>query len=164
MIKIIIILTFWFASILTQAWFMRCWHRFAMWWIITNIIALPVSLFVVGFITFAGLVVIFGIRLQTNDWPEYALPLGYLFALLIVWAILTTLQWFLLRQKVTSSQWWAAANNVVQLIVLFLLERSTINFSDAQTLSVKMLVVSGISGICVGGITGITIKRLHINL
>ncbi len=159
MVQIITILTFWLASILTQAWFMRRWHRFVVKWIIANIIALPVALSISGFVTFGALVVIFGSPLQSNDWPKYVSILGSLFIVLMLWGILTALQWFLLRQKVNSARWWAAANNVVQLIALFLLYQSQINYSANETLSMEILVISAISGIFVGAITGITIKR-----
>ena len=163
MFQISTILTFWLASILTQAWFIRRWHGFAVQWIVVNIIALPLALSIVGFITFWGLVVIFGPPLQTTDWPVYASTLGSLFIVLMVGAILTTVQWFLLRQKIISAIWLAAGNNVVQLIGLFLLFQVNFNFFAHESLSMAIIVIFVISGICVGAITGITIKKFYNN-
>ncbi|NET45139.1 hypothetical protein [Okeania sp. SIO2B3] len=40
-------------------------------WVITNIIALPMGLSILGVVTFAAFVIIFEVPLQENDWPPY---------------------------------------------------------------------------------------------
>ncbi|NEP06439.1 MULTISPECIES: hypothetical protein [Okeania] len=52
-------------------------------WVITNIIALPIGLSILGVVTFAAFVIIFEVPLQENDWPPYPLPLGYFLKILI---------------------------------------------------------------------------------